>query len=269
VVEFQTVISGLDGTTSTLVTEIGILQSRELIGRLVDRLDLANDPEFNARLRARESTQGPGLVGQLREAVLGPPEPEPGPRALRDAVITEVLKGISVSNASDSRIFAITAETWNAEKSARIADTLAELYVADQIGLKFQATERATLWLTERVEDLRSELQIAENALNEHNVQTELVSVEQLEALNRQLKDFRARAADLEREVTVAGERLSLLEVSGASGDPMVMAEASGDTMLGSLATQLAPGRRSRGHATTRPGGGIGTCALRVLSRAP
>ena len=244
VVEFQSIMSGLDSSFITLNTEVGILKSRELVGSLVDRLDLINDPEFNDRLRPDRDTPVAEAMRAAREALFGPKELPPlDPQALRDAVISKVLKAIKIDNIGASRIFEITAETWSPEKSARMADTLAELYVADQIELKFQATERATLWLTERVDVLRGELQTAERALNEHNVQAELVSAEQLEALNRQLKDFRARATDLKREAATIGARVELLESAAASGDAVAMAEAAGDAALSNMAIRLGQGQ--------------------------
>jgi uncharacterized protein involved in exopolysaccharide biosynthesis len=55
VVDIQAVISGLSTDASVIRTELDILASRRLLGQLVDRLNLEQDPEFNPALRDETS----------------------------------------------------------------------------------------------------------------------------------------------------------------------------------------------------------------------
>ena len=74
-------------------------------------------------------------------------------------MINRVLGVFSVSNVSQSYVFRITATTKDPKTSARMANTLAELYIAEQLDTKFLATEKATDWLTSRVIQLKIELE--------------------------------------------------------------------------------------------------------------
>ena len=49
--------------------------------------------------------------------------------------------------------------------SARIANAIAEVYLADQVDNKNEANRRATEWLEERLAELRRNLQVAEEAV--------------------------------------------------------------------------------------------------------
>ena len=51
VVDFESVVSGLAGDQASINTEVAVLRSRELIEKLVRRMDLTQDPAFNVALR--------------------------------------------------------------------------------------------------------------------------------------------------------------------------------------------------------------------------
>lgn len=133
------------------------------------------------------------------EAVIDPSEnPELAEAKIRDNVIASLLGKISVSNIRQSLVFEVTVETESPIKSALIADTIVELYILNQIEVKFEATEKATEWLSNRVSELQIELENAEKKVSDFTAQTQLVSVEGLQALERQIKELRDRIASAE-----------------------------------------------------------------------
>ncbi|MEL6957812.1 MAG: polysaccharide biosynthesis tyrosine autokinase [Pseudomonadota bacterium] len=209
VVDLQSVVGGLSGDTSEVNSEVEVLRARSLMGKVVDRLDLTNDPEFNHTLQppttldeAKEWVRGMlGLTSE--EAVL--PEDEAVART-RDAVISRLLDATTVRNVPLSLVFQVTVETESGRKSALIADTIVELYIRNQIEVKFEATEQATIWLSERVAELQVTLEAAETHVSDFSASTDLVSVEGLQALERQLKDLRDRieVAEMDRADYVA-----------------------------------------------------------------
>ena len=77
-----------------------------------------------------------------------------------------VLDRLVVSNIRQSYVFNIIVTSENPEKSAGMANSLAELYILDQLDVKHEATETATGWLTERVAQLQIELEAAESGVN-------------------------------------------------------------------------------------------------------
>lgn len=210
--DLQSVVGGLSGDTTEVNSEVEVLRARTLMEKVVDRLDLVNDPEFNGSLRE------PGRISVLKdqvkswigivETVVELPEEEQAART-RDSVVTNLLDAVSVRNVPLSLVFQVTVETESATKSALIADTIVELYILNQIEVKFEATEQATIWLSERVAELQVTLEQAEASVSEFSGSTDLVSVEGLQALERQIKDFRdridvatANRAELEAKLT-------------------------------------------------------------------
>lgn len=235
VVDLETVMSGLGSDQASINTEAEVLRSRELAARVVDRLNLIADPEFNVTLREVDPWS-PGemaktAIGWVKNLIGTPVEPEVrfSERTIRDKTIDSLLSNVSVSTIRQSYVFRITATTESPEKSALIADTLAELYILDQLEVKFQATEKATEWLSDRVAQLKDELERAENEVKSFHAGTELISPERLEILNRQVKDFRDRRSEMVLRLNEVEARIEAL-AAAQGGDEAAMAAATGLT---------------------------------------
>ncbi|UWQ99479.1 polysaccharide biosynthesis tyrosine autokinase [Rhodobacteraceae bacterium S2214] len=221
VLDLQSVVSGASGDSTEVKSEIEVLRARSLMELVVNRMDLTNDPEFNASLRpetkidqwkstAIESVKG--AIGSVTGADLSGAEPEVVPvdvanqRAL-DSAVDILLGKTSVQNVNGSLVFRITAESESAIKAAKIADTIVELYIINQVNVKFEAMEQATAWLSNRVSELKIELEDAEGAIADFNAGTDLVSLEIIKDSELELNDLRQRSAD-------ARETLSEFEIA-------------------------------------------------------
>lgn len=217
IVDLESVMGGFGGNFMEVNSEVEVLRSRSLMGKVVDRLDLTLDPEFNAALRAPSSAS---MVSRVIRSVLGSSatptasqrSPEEQARRTRDRTINTLLRRVSVGNVSRSLVFNITVTTEDPFKSALIADTVAELYILEQLEVKFEATEQATEWLTGRVTELQSQLELSEAKVADFSASIDLISVEALQAQEIQLKDMRDRAADAQVAVLAAQERLTALQ---------------------------------------------------------
>ncbi len=240
VMDIENVVAGLSGDQSTINTEVEVIRSRGLLEKLVADLDLMQDPEFNTRLRPEPTWSIGQLVGAIRELVAGPPpaRPEPTERAILDRTIDNLRAAISVSNVRQSYVFEISAVTEDPQKSAAIANRLAELYIDDQIAVKFAKTEQATLWLSERVSELQAQLETAQAELKDFSSNTNLVNAEALVALNRQLKELRDRRASTRAQAAAAQARLAELTAARDLA-PDAFAEVADDPALSQALDRL------------------------------
>ena len=232
VVDLESVMSGLGGDQISINTEIEVLRSRGLIAKLVARMALQDDPEFNPSLRPEQRFS----IGKLIGVFAGHAQaPIVSTQTVLDSTVNTVLEAVSISNLRQSYAFTISVVTTNPEKSAAIANTLAELYILDQIEVKFAATEQATIWLSERVAVLQEDLETAEAAVQVLSGSTELVSAEALEAVNRQIKETRDRLADVDSRVISTQARVNALIDASASSDRVLMAAIASDRALDRL----------------------------------
>lgn len=240
IVDLQSVVGGLTGDTSEVNSEVEVLRSRGLIGKVVDRLDLVTDSEFNGNLRP-ESLVDQGkdeikaALGIQKVEIVLPPEEQA--KRTRDSVISELLEQITIRNIPLSLVFQITAETESPEKSTLIADTLVELYILNQLEVKFEATEQATMWLTGRVAELQVELEVAEVKASEFSASTDLISIEALQAQEIQLKDLRERIGNAEGAANSAAAKEATLSSASGRQDQALLAN---DAQLNRLLPRVA-----------------------------
>lgn len=232
IVDLQSVVGGLTGDTSEIISEVEVLRARELMGKVVDKLSLVDDPEFNTTLLPQSGfdvlQQRAKAIWGLEKASAGLPAADKA-RRTRDVVVSTLLDKTSVRNLPKSLVFQVTVETESPEKSGLIADTIAELYIVDQIAVKFEATKQATSWLSDRVSELGADLETAESAVTEFSASMDLVSPEALQGLERQIKALRdriastgARLVQQRADLTALQTAASRAEKATLSNDPQL-----------------------------------------------
>lgn len=239
VVDLESVVGGLTGDSTEVNSELEVLKSRGLMGKVVDQLDLVSDPEFNEELQLPSAIDG--LKDQVK-ALLGVTDAsaeisaELQDKITRDSVISALLERVAVRNVPLSLVFQVTVTTEAATKSALVADTIVDLYILNQIEVKFDATEQATTWLTDRVTELQVQLEVAEAKVTEFNGSTALISPEVLQAQEVQLKDLRERI--LLAKASEGAARARHNDLKTAEGRT-AQAELSGDPQLQRLLRQI------------------------------
>ena len=99
-------------TDTGINTELEVLRSRDLIGKLVDSLDLTNQPDFNPLLRE------PRLSNQIKTqlfAFFGVASEKPkisrSPEEVRSIAISSVLNVMAFSNTKKTRVINISVMT--------------------------------------------------------------------------------------------------------------------------------------------------------------
>jgi exopolysaccharide transport family protein len=190
-------VVGRPGTDNGAIeSEVELLQSDALTRQVADKLDLRGDDEFGAP---------DGFLARLKSVILLPVRLISGSRSNGDplaAVTDRLRKATSARRRGLTYVIELNAWSRDAEKSARIANAFAKLYLADQLAAKADATRRASEWLNARVEEMRGRVAASEKALETYKAEAGLfdpggenLSDRQIGQLNDQLVDARAKAA--------------------------------------------------------------------------
>lgn len=239
IVDIQSVVTGVSSDESSLNTEMEIIRSRELVSRLVDELNLTQDPEFNPALRPDAGF----TLGDVRKwfARSDAPDAAPTDMAIRNGVIDRVRDIISTSIARQSYVFSISAITGSPVKSALITNTLAQIYQDDQIAVKVDATQTAAVWLSARVSELRNQLEQGQSEINDLRSRNALVSPEALAALNTQSVELASQLQAAQLELGRAEQTLATIQAA-ASEDVAARALALDDAQLRSFASSASAG---------------------------
>lgn len=216
IVDATQVMSDVTADVSAMETQAAILRSPTLIGKLIDQLKLDRDPEFSASARKaldaarsefdilKPATWFASSDGQISLVVDQPKLSRLESARDRSRLINAVSGAIEVKIRPRSYVLTITATSQDAVKATLIANTLAELFISDQIETKYDATRRASTWLESRVAELKSAAVSADQAAAAYRSATGLVGgsggsvdSQQLSEINSQL--ILARVARAEK----------------------------------------------------------------------
>ena len=198
-----------------LESQIGILKSQSVAAYVVKRLKLDSQPAFYApdpepidRLLTI-TFEYLGLdVRRLLQQHFGlelnsPDHPTGSEDARYRAAVGTYLHGLQVRRVGSSYIVQIDFQSGDPQLAAKVADSLPDAYASEQLNAKFEASRRATDWLKERLDTLRTQAATAEQAVIEYKAKNNIVSAgdkpineQQIVELNSQLNAAHTRSAD-------------------------------------------------------------------------
>jgi capsular exopolysaccharide synthesis family protein len=226
-----------------LNTEVQVLLSRSLIGRLVDAENLVSDPEYNRHLAP------PSLMERARLTLTGAVRQMPPEDRMRDAVIDTVIGRLSITNIRQSLAFNIQIETTDPFKSARIVNTLAQIYIDNQIRQKLDDATRAIGFLSERTSELEAAVEALEQELARRLEGAEVIDSDLLQAQNLQLRDLRARAEEAQARLTQEQALRAAMDAAEDFTALIDVAAASDDVRFAGILQRFQSGRLSEAAA--------------------
>ena len=224
-------------------TQIQIITSAGLLGRVVRTLDL----EHNQSFLHPQSTKN-GSFWESVKRVVGVSKPQTQPKVPEDYVLrpnepvkddiaeanriqpyVEILQSqLLVKQLSDTRIIEIRFKHPDPELAEKIGNTIADTYVASNLERKTETTNSAGDFLQRRIADLQSEIRSSEEQLINYAKNHQILSldasqntvVDRLAGLNKQLLEV-----ENERKSAEAAYRAAL-----APGALEAQAEASNNS---------------------------------------
>ncbi|HEY1961472.1 MAG TPA: polysaccharide biosynthesis tyrosine autokinase [Rhizomicrobium sp.] len=230
VADASSVLSSLPTDPASVQNQIQILTSRDLASRVVDRLGLENDPEFNSGGAADADSR-------------------------HEQVVDAFLKHLNAWNEGLSTALSVSFSASTPEKAAQITNAVVDTYVQLQLETKAAATHEATNWLESRVRDLSRQVQAADSAVERYKAEHDLnesdggvpLIEQQITALSTQL--VQAKADLSQKDATLS--RVNTLMKSGQEAD---ISQAVASPLIIQLRQQEADLNRSEADLETRYG---------------
>jgi capsular exopolysaccharide synthesis family protein len=152
----------VDANVQDYQTEYQLLRGRALLERVVAKLELQKSPELRTgpTLSPWERVQR-----RFRDAPQSAPPASdgislsPAVAALQSRIAIEPLPG--------GRLVNVRFNAYDPALAALVANTLAELYIEQSVNLRFTTSSEATEFLSDRLQDQKVKLEVAERALQE------------------------------------------------------------------------------------------------------
>ncbi|MEP7210631.1 MAG: polysaccharide biosynthesis tyrosine autokinase [Alphaproteobacteria bacterium] len=265
VIDIGAVLQGLPADTATVDTEVEILKSRTLIAKVVERLDLIHNPDFNWSLRPptpmqKNIAQIKAFIKSLapHKRAVAPPQPTAedaaaAAKSKMDGLVDSVLGSISINRHGPTYIIEISATNGNPKMAADLANTIAVVYQTNQLDTKFDATRLAKDWLDGRVGVLRQEVSDAEGRLEARRAQLGALAAGGTTLLEQGIRDLNTQLSVAQGDYGAAKANLDNLDAQlrlGKGIDAIPEALASSEIMA--LRSQQSDIARKRAELRAR-----------------
>jgi polysaccharide biosynthesis transport protein len=227
--------------SSAVDTQVEVLRSTALASQVVDQLHLDQDPEFNTSLAP------PTLMGEVF-GVIGHIFPSPpGDPALaaplqHERVVEAVIRDTDVKRTGLTYTIDVTFTSQDRAKAQTIANAFVQAYLTQGLDTKVDATNSAASWLDQRLNQLRQDVQIADDAVEQYTISNNLMSgatnttltEQEVSTVTSQLAQARADEAAQDARLATATQQLA----AGSNGGDI--AEALNNPVVQALRTQQA-----------------------------
>ncbi|WP_058249292.1 GumC family protein [Tropicibacter naphthalenivorans] len=212
----DSMLPGASTESQAINTELEVVRSIPLVTKLVLQEGLLDDPEFNPTLTKSGLSK---VIGGVKGLFGMSNDEQYTDQQILNATVRQTTTKIRTSAQRDTFLFNIGVVTTSSEKSIRLANALAQIYLDNQVTVKFEATEYAVNWLSQRVAELEQELKTSEETAKKLRENSNLVSQEALDQLSIRASGLRDRVEQTTLEIERGETNLSVLQTLLDAGD--------------------------------------------------
>ena len=238
-------------------SQMAILRSTVFLRRVVEKEGLAAPPAAGAAPPPPAPNfidRAIGFVTSLFGKSGPPPETAagdaPAPVGSGDAIPANVMHAIArlkgallVSRAAQfSYVLSIAVTSQSPTEAARLANAVADAYLVDKLDTRFDAAKRSSAWLSDRLVNLRQQVQQSEQAVADFRAAHGLVQANNGTTLNQQqLADLNAKLIEAKADVAQKKARVDLLSsIQAKGGNVQAMPDIANAGALPSLRQQAS-----------------------------
>lgn len=184
----QSVLGDVALDSATIETQLEILKSENVSLAVIRDLHLIDDQEFTGG--------GGGLVGSVIGSIskLFSAASASSEFQLTRQTLGRFEAGRTVKRLGQTYVMEIGFTSRDPAKAGRIANAIADAYIVDQLEAKYQSTRRASVWLQDRIKELRAQASAAQRAVVDFKTANKIVDTggrlmneQQLAEVNSQL----------------------------------------------------------------------------------
>ena len=180
---------------SSVATEVAIIKSVGVASRAAEQTGLAKSI---AQAKAQDEEVfsffadvfGTSAQSQVSASAETKPDRQSDLRKLdraERAAVSQIIGSLQVRRKVPSYIIEISYTDADAVSAAQIANAVAEAYLVEQLEARYTASKRAAQWLSERVAEVRRDLDAAERAVAQHRFKFKLGEADQGTLVQQQI----------------------------------------------------------------------------------
>jgi len=217
-------------------TQYKLLQSRALARRVIESMNLLQDPEYGG-------PRSPEEIQAVRVAA-------PGASPVMEKAIDAFLKNLRVVPIKNSRLVMVAYESFRPDMAAAAANRLSQLYIEQTLEFRYQTSSEAAQWLGQQIEQQKGKVEGAERALQKVKEQEGIVNIEERRTLlDQKLKELGTALTTLRTERL---EKEALYNQMRGASNPEELPEVMRSPLVQSLRMELATLERTQAQLLER-----------------
>ncbi len=230
-------------------SEIEVLKSPWLAARLADELKLADDPEWAPADEPNEAGTGVQLVelsppaqiaSQFDAGLASDADPnamiatDPGAAIsplVSDGLVASVASAIDVRRRGLSYVVEVTAQSPSPGQAAEMANGLANIYLMSLTEARYNASEKANVWLKDRLGELKLEVERKQAAAQAYRARANLLTAEGVSLVEQQLAQVQSSLLQTRAQYAQKNAEYRLLADVAESGKTVAAVNSPNDAM--------------------------------------
>ncbi len=194
-----------------VASQVQVLMSHDLAGRVSERLNLAQYPQFDPLME--------GVSLKKRVLIMLGIAEDPRDQTVEQRVLESYFKNIKVYQIETSRVITVEFTSTDPQIAADVANAVGETYVIATREVKYETANSALQWLSAEIARLRQKVAESEAAVEEFRAakglfrtQQESLSGQELSGINGQIvlaaaarSEAQARADAIRRQLEETG----------------------------------------------------------------
>jgi capsular exopolysaccharide synthesis family protein len=243
VTKFEQVVAAEVKAREFYETQVALLRSQALIGRVIEKLNLMTNPIIMAILFGESNSGISTRIKQLIKSFL-PQDREVANHALlteetlrRQALFKYISDNLEAKPSRKSMLITVSFTSPSRKLSQKFVNTLAQEFIAWKMDQKLEASQIARDFLMKQIDRAKISLEKTEEQLNRFAKQAGIVSLDaKLNSIYRQLEELNSSLAAAESDLI--GKRAVYQQAvkDGSSYLPLVL----GSPVIASLKDQYA-----------------------------
>ncbi len=235
-----------------------VLQSDELLARVIQRLKLDEQPEYLAQIetpvqRIARKLNAEKLLSALpeqRALVIrrALDMPTAGSQTPQEQALQVAKANLKVKAAAQSSLVQLSYTAPDRHTPAAFLNALATEFVEHSMETRWAGTERTVAWLTTRLRDMRADLENSERRLQEYARRSGVLDTNGRETVGEEkLRQIQAELSKAQADRTVLQAKYELI----TSTSPEQLPEVRDAQLLRDYKTRLADLERERSQLAT------------------
>ena len=193
------------GNDEHIQTQNQILQSRELAERVINELGLAKHPEFDPTVEKPGLKLGPR--SWIPKSWTSDSDKPVSEQAIQNAIVETFFSNLTVSLIRNSQLITVSFDANDPALAEKVPNSLANAYIESDLESRLGMTEKAAVWITERLDNLRVNLEASDKALQAFLEKENLVDVQGIDSLtSMELDEITREMTEVRRTRTEAEE---------------------------------------------------------------